>query len=360
MKRTLILLFFIGFQTAVFASAIKEKLSKILDGELAKSKTPGAVLLVSSPTLGTISVAGGLSEVKDKTPMETTNNFRIASMSKTFLAVTVLKLVEEDYFSLDDKIEDLLPDSVDTDRIPNGNLLTVRQLLQMRSGIPNYTDSDAYYELIDKLDEKEWTAQRCVKLVYDEKPNFKPGSSYEYCNTNYLLLQLIVEEATGKSYAAAIREKILKPLNMKNTFIEIHESTNENYLYTNGYTVEDNKLTDVTDYNDGFGLADGGIISDAEDMKTFVQALLENKTLLPEPLLKTMLSTKDEYGLGIYYEEFDDDWVWTHNGNSSGFSGQYYYFEDIKLTIIVLTNCFDTDILSNVVEKVLPIVISGK
>src|SRR3989338_6916692 len=344
-----LLLFLWSCQTFALTDSIKSQLKAILAGQLAESDTPGAVLLVSSPKLGTFTVAAGYADLKDKTPMGPDNNFRIASMSKTFLAVAVLRLIEAGKFSLDDKIADLLPEAIDIDRIPNGSKLTVKQLLQMQSGIPNYTDSDAYYNLIGELEADEWSAKRCVKLVYDQKPNAKPGTAHEYSNTNYLLLQLIVEEQTGKSYAKVIREQILDRLELENTFIEISESDDDYYyLDTHGYTLEEKKVVDVTEYNDGFGLADGGMISTAEDIKTFVQALLQKKTLLSPTMLEIMLTTKDEYGLGIYYEEFDEDWAWTHNGSSSGFSGQYYYFEDQKLTIVVLTNFFDTDILSSV------------
>lgn len=327
------------------------ELQNILNDSISHSSTPGAVLLISSPQKGTITVAAGFADKDKKIPMEITNNFRIASMSKTFLAVTILRLIEQGEFNLNDKIVDLLPDSIDVDRIPNGNQATVKQLLQMRSGIPNYIEYDAFSKLIDKMTGKEWSPELCIQIIYDKKPTFAPGTAYEYSNTNYLLLQLIVENYEGGSYAGTIRREILDPLQLKHTFIETQVSDGNHKLLTKGYTVEDKKLIDVTDYNDGWGMGDGGIISTAADMNIFVRALFINKTLLNPAFLRKMLSFKEDYGLGIWREEINDEWAWSHNGLTSGFQGQYYYFPDSQLTIILLTNNFDTDIIANVLSK---------
>lgn len=347
-------LFIIALALSVSATAknsLRYELQSILNDSIAHSLTPGAVLLVSSPKTGIITVAAGFADKKNKIPMEITNNFRIASMSKTFMAVTVLRLIEQGEFNLNDKMADLLPDSVDVSRIPNGNDVTVKQLLQMRSGIPNYVDYDAYGALIDKMVGKDWTPDLCVRIVYDKKPSFAPGSSYEYSNTNYLLLQLIVENYEGGSYADTIRSEILDPLKLKHTFIETAESDDEHQLTTRGYSVEDKKLFDVTDYNDGWGMGDGGMISTVEDMNIFIRALLIDKTLLKPASLRKMLSFKDEYGLGIWPEDINDETAWSHNGLTSGFQGQYYYFPESQLTVILLTNNFDTDILTDTVSK---------
>src|SRR5579864_2411118 len=98
-----------------------DDLQNLLNNEIEQYKTPGVVLLISSPQKETVSVAAGYSNLKNKTPMTINNNFRIASMSKTFLAVVVLKLSEEGKFNLDDNIADYLPDSIEVDRIPNGD-----------------------------------------------------------------------------------------------------------------------------------------------------------------------------------------------------------------------------------------------
>ncbi|WED43560.1 serine hydrolase domain-containing protein [Legionella cardiaca] len=356
----LFLVAFFPYKAAFADDALVARLKNILDTALTHSSTPGAVLLVSNPQLGTITISAGLADEKSHQPMKDSNNFRIASMSKTFLATTILKLVEEKKLSLDAKIAPLLPNTIDVKRIPNGQRVTIRQLLQMRSGIPNYVEYDTYTDLIVNMVGKTWTPELCIQLVYDKKPSFSPGKSYEYSNTNYLLLQLITEKLTGYPYAASIRQQILAPLQLKNTFIEITESNTKNYLRTHGYQLEDEKLTDVTYLNDGLGMGDSGMVSTVADLDRFIQALLKNKTLLTLATLKTMLRTKDDYGLGIYREEINGYWAWTHNGMSSGFQGQYYYFPKEQLSIVLLTNNFDTDIIEKIIPKVLELLLKNK
>ncbi|KTC75156.1 serine-type D-Ala-D-Ala carboxypeptidase [Legionella birminghamensis] len=338
--------FFLAF-TVFSRGTIESQLQAILNKDLDAS-TPGAVLLVSSPETGLMIVAAGQSNQQTRQSMHTDNNFRIGSISKTFLAVVVLKLIEENKLSLDSKISTLLPNTVDINRIPNGQQLTVRNLLQMRSGIPNYVEYESYYRLIENMVGHQWKPEMLIELVYDKKPKFPPDSSYEYSNTNYLLLQLIVEKLTGHSYADVIKERILIPLEMKGTYVEQNDADTLG-LSTRGYTLAEKQLIDVTYLNDGFGLGDSGMISTVTDLHRFVAALLQEKTLLSSASLKEMLSTKDDYGLGIYREQIGDEWAWTHNGATSGFQGEYYYFPREKLIIVVLTNFFDTEIIDKIV-----------
>lgn len=345
--------------TLAFASDnLPEQLKTKLKESLSGSLTPGAVLLVSSPSIGTISVASGLADKAQQIPMKASDTFRLASMSKTFLAVTVMKLAEIGDIDLDANIADLLPVSIDVSRVPNGNKVTVRQLLQMRSGIPNYTDYDSYSDLVDKMEGQRWSPELGVQLVYDQKPNFEPGKSYEYSNTNYLLLQLIVENKEKTSYSDVMKEQIFDPLHLNDTFVET--GAENNYLSTHGYELDDNELTDVTDLNDGFGLGDGGTISTVADLNHFVQALLKDKTVLKNSTLQQMLAVKDDYGLGIYREKINGEWAWTHNGASSGYQGQYYYFPNQQLSIVLLTNYFDSEITDDLVSKIVKLIAKSK
>jgi D-alanyl-D-alanine carboxypeptidase len=336
---------------------LTKQLQTILDKAVLHSSTPGAVLLVSSPSMDTVTVAAGYADKKTKVLMQTNSNFRVASISKTFLAVVILRLVDEGKISLDQKLVPLLSNVIDLKRVPNGDKVTVRELLQMRSGIPNYVEYDGYDTIIQNEPNHSWTPQEAVAIIYDEKPTFKPDTSYEYSNTNYVLLQLVVEKITGETLAAQIRKYIFTPLNMEHSYMEIQESQAGGFhgLITHGYELKNKRVTDVTAWSDGFGLGDGAIITTATDLAVFVQALLQSKSLLPINLLNQMLTPRshDKYGLGIYLEQVNDEWAWTHNGSSSGFSGQYYYFPTSKQTLIMLTNQFDTDIIDDTVSEVM-------
>lgn len=357
----LFILWGIFSQAAADQNTLPQQLQKMLNTAIASSPdTPGAVLLVSSPTIGTIAVASGIADKITQTPMRTDNNFRLASITKTFLAVTILKMAEQGEINLDDKIVDLLPETMDINRIPNGNKVTVRQLLNMRSGIPNYLEYDAYTDLMKAEPDHHWIPEDGVQMIYDEKPNFEPDKSYEYSNTNYLLLQSIIETVTGNTLSAELRKYIFEPLHLNNTYLEVQEEKPGGFhgLKTHGYELDGKALVDVTTLNDGFGLGDGGIISTAQDLATFVEALLQSKTLLPQDMLKQMLTVKgpDLYGLGIYKEQVNEEWAFTHNGTSSGFVTQFYYFPERKLTLIVLTNSMETDIIDGVASEALTLI----
>jgi len=346
----LLIIFFLPISTFAKVS-LQDRLQSLLNTTVAASRTPGAVLLVSSPSLGTITVAAGYADKENKTPMTIDNNFRVASISKTFLTVAILKLIEQGLLKLDDHIETLLPFTLDTSRIPNCNKASIRNLLQMRSGIPNYVKYASYLQLIKKLNGKIWVPEYCIRLVYDDKPHFSPNRSFEYSNTNFLLLQLIVEKLRGGSYANAIETEVLKPLNLQQTFVETKEWTS-NHLRTRGYAWTGINVSDVTDLNDGLGLADAGMITTVNDLHAFLKALLQDKTLMQPDSLKNMLDMNDEYGLGIWEERINGEKAYSHNGIASGFQGQYYYFPKERLTIILLTNYFDTDLLINFVPQV--------
>lgn len=351
------LCFFMVFSCAFAAdkAQLTAKLQAILDDAIHDSDTPGAVLLVSSPEVGNIIVASGYANLAKKTPMQIDNNFRIASMSKTFLAVTAMKLIADGKLNLDDKAADYLPDDIDVSQIPNGEDVTIRQLLQMRSGIPNYLEYNAYSDKVENEPDHNWIPLDGIKLVYGDDANFVAGKSYEYSNTNYILLQAIIEKMTGKPIAVQFRKDIFSPLDLKHTYVEMQENRTGGFhgLMTNGYELQNKKVINVTTVNDGLGLADGGIISTVQDVATFVQALLQTKSLLPSDKLSEMQKTfgEEHYGLGIYQETVDGELAWTHSGSSAGFSGQYDYFPKLKLTIVLLTNITSSDIRDDVVEK---------
>ncbi len=359
-QKIFLLLYLAIFITTAHANntLATSQLQKLLDATIAEySATPGAALFVSTPTLGTITVTTGYAQKETKTPILTSNNFRIASMSKTFLAVVVLKLIEQGKLQLDENISTLLPATIDIKRIPNGDKVTIRQLLQMRSGIPNYTSYNAYLNKIGKQPDHDWTPAEAIEIIYDQAPTFSPGASYEYSNTNYLLLQSIVEHLTGTTLGAQLRKYIFNPLSLNNTYMEVQEkkSGGFNGLITHGYDVINKKITDVTTLNDGFGLGDGAIISTTEDMGVFVKALLENKSLLSDKSLQQMLQMSDDYGLGIWREEIGNESTWAHSGSSSGFSGEYYYFPDKKLTVVILTNYANSEFFNEMVASTIDI-----
>ena len=317
---------------------LQEQFQKILNSSLKKIKGTGVVCLIRTPTFQWIG-SSGYSNKSKKIPMTPNDKLRIASMTKTYASVVVLKLCEEGKLRLDDKIKKYLPSDI-ISNIPHAQNITIKQLLGMTSGIRSYTEEDSYNDAVEDNPYRiPWQPYEIVKYIYKAKPGFSPGKGWDYSNTNYILLEIIVKSATGNTLAKEMRRIIHNPLNLKNTFMEIQEPRKGGFggLTVRGYSEYGE---DVTEIQDALGLADGGLISTASDVADFMQALLLDKKLLnPEylSLMKT-LHKKEDYGLGLEYIFTKHGTAWGHNGCSSGFSGEMLYLPDKKLIFVLLTN----------------------
>jgi len=294
-------------------------------------------------------VGRGLADLASETPVREQDLFRLASISKVFTASVVLQLVAEGKMELDNPIADYLPDEL-VKHIANAEVATVRQVLQMTSGIYNYTDTDAYYDAIDADPLHEWTAAETLTLIYDEEPDFAPGEDYYYSNSNYNLAQIAIESVTGNSLAKELEARIFAPLGMDSCYLETPEVFAENIV--RGYELNDeDNLDDVTEINDGTGLGDGGIVCSASDLGRFLPSLMNGK-LLDDAMLDEMFDTVDdgeggEYGLGIAYSEGDFGVEIWHDGASSGFQSYMTYLPDEDLTLVILTNYLDSEIITD-------------
>jgi D-alanyl-D-alanine carboxypeptidase len=340
---------------------LEQQLQIILDQVREESETAGAVLLLDMPGLHW-SGASGWADVDAEIPLQPTEMLRIASMTKMFVSTVVLKLSEEGKLDLDDTLGEYLPEEV-VESLPNGKVVTIRQLLAMSSGIPEYLATDEYDDdLEDDPYRAMWTPETLVAYVFDEAADFYPDEDWEYSNTNYVLLELVVNVVSGTSLAAEIRRIILDPLGMQQTFMEKHEPRAGGFggLRVRGY--EDGE--DVTEINDALGAGDGGLISDADGLARFLSALLRKKTLLTPASLKTMqtihlFSEEDDgsgYGLGIEYLNTDFGEAWGHNGSSAGFQGDMLYFPKDDLIFVLLSNNADADMFDDVLEQVFELV----
>ncbi len=334
---------------------LNAKAQKFLNDSLQDHSAPGVVMLISNDKVGTVVFAAGESNIENHTRMKVDDTFRIASMSKTFIAAAILKLVDEGKLKISDPISMLLPSSMDVKRLPNGEALTVKDLLQMRSGLPDYYQSDEYNALFSDDKNHIVTATEAVSTIYDKKPLFSPGKKYNYSNTNYVILQLIIEKVTQKPLAQALNSLIIDPLHLTHTYITEEKdftNANDHRLTTHGYTLDDNKkFIDVTKKYDGTGLGDGCVVTDLSDLQKFLKALLEDKTFISSDGLKQMLHLVDDYGLGISAEETPSGIYYTHNGDASGYSGQYYLDKSNNL-VIILTNSDETKFIGDLSDNI--------
>lgn len=319
-------------------------LQAILDDYVGEDE-PGVVLLVSSPA-GTWTAAAGLADLERGTPVRSSDQFRIASASKMLVSVVAQQLAEEGKIRLDDPIIAYLPDEI-IDNIENADSATIRQLLNMTSGIFDYTQSDAFNDAVVDDPGHTWTALETVRYAYDEAADFSPGAGYAYSNTNYNLLQLVIENVTGSTLAEQLDARIFQPLGMKNSFLE----TQLGAKLVRGYEGGD----DVTLVNDGVGLGDGGIVTTAGDLALFMRGLFGGKLLKS---LDAMTDWVDDgegagYGLGLGYLETEFGDAYGHAGASSGFQSNVVYLPEGDVVVVVLTNNFDSEIVEDLTYEAL-------
>ena len=192
----------------------------------------------------------GWKDRENKLPAHHKSLFKIGSISKLYTAVAATKLVKEKRLSFNKTLADYLPEL--RNRIENAEEITLRMMIQHRSGIPNFTDNPAYWE-----NEQE-NGKNALDFALDLPATFKPNGGYKYSNTNYLLLRRIMDNILGYSHNLYIKEKILIPLELKNTFFSITEVDLDNVM--SGYYVG---------YEEDFKAREYGMMATAEDVGLF-------------------------------------------------------------------------------------------
>jgi CubicO group peptidase (beta-lactamase class C family) len=196
--------------------ALQQILQQALDGTR-EADVPGASIAIVSPA-GSWFGASGVANTQTRTPLKADDRFQIGIITKTFVATTVLQLVQEGKLRLDDKLTQLLPDRV-TKNVPNAANITLRQLLQHTSGIADYTDVLFTQAATNPgVFLQEWQPEELVGLINGVPPLVNPGEAWRYSSTNFVLVGLIVEATTDRSIGREIRDRILTPLGIDSTF----------------------------------------------------------------------------------------------------------------------------------------------
>ena len=173
---------------------------------------PGVVVVLRTPQ-GEFTVSYGTTLLGATSPPGADTHFRIASNTKTMTAAVIMLLAQEGKLSLDDPVSKYVPS------VPNGDNITIAQLLEMRSGLYNYTNDPIISKTIDTDPAKVWTPAELLAIAFAHPPNFLPGKDYEYNNTNYALLGLVAEKLDGKPLANCFQDRLFGPLGMKDTLL---------------------------------------------------------------------------------------------------------------------------------------------
>jgi len=265
----------------------------------------------------TFTPTAGVRNVETGTPVRDGLRHRVGSITKTFTATTVLQLSGERRIDLDAPIGRYLPRLVPADV---GRTVTVRMLLNHTSGIGDY-DSVllATLEGIIEMGRTTYRPEELVRLGIEAGPTHAPGTDWSYSNTNYVLAGLIVEKVTGRSLESEVNRRILRPLQLRDTYFEGADPVIRG-PHMRAYVPwpPDGELRDFTRYNMSWGWAAGDLVSTAADLNTFYRALLTGKVLNQRLLAEMQTTVDDYYGLGLYSVRLPCGVFWGHDGGTIG------------------------------------------
>ncbi|HEU0101769.1 MAG TPA: serine hydrolase domain-containing protein [Mycobacteriales bacterium] len=294
------------------------RLQALLD-ELVANGASGAYALVNDGS-GTTRLASGAATLAPRRALEPDARVRAGSITKTFTATVALQLVGERRLALEDTVERWLPGLV-----PNGDRITVRQLLNHTSGLYNYTDEDFATQLFTQP--KVYRAPReLVALSTAQPPLFPPGKGWSYSNTNFILVGLIAQAVTGRRVGELIHDRIIAPLNLTSTSFPTFTWKIDG-PHAHGYyppSLTGAGYVDVTAISASWAGAAGALVSNGPDLQRFYRALLSGELLAPAQL-REMQTTVDVdptfgYGLGLYAQRSVCGTAWGHDGSVPGYA----------------------------------------
>ena len=337
-------------------------LQGLVEATAKKLLLPGAMVLLRTPQ-GDFAFGYGATELGGTIPPRADTHFRAGSNTKTMMAVVILQLAQEGKIGLDDPVSKYIP------RVPNGDEITISQLLKMRSGLYNYTDAPELSVSLDQDPTKAWTPEELLAIAFKRPPLFAPGTEYDYCNTNYTLLGLIAEKLEGAPLAKVFQDRLFGPLGMTHTLLPanasntIPEPYSHGYLYgSSSYALVDTpypadlqaaakagtlKPNDDTGQNPSYASAAGGVISTADNLATWMRALVGGKVLNADyqrqwfDSLQPQDPTKplgQKYGYGISQITFGPNSVYFHGGEMPGYNSFMGYDPVNDVTLVIWTN----------------------
>jgi D-alanyl-D-alanine carboxypeptidase len=298
-----------SLRRARFDPRLARQLQQALDEAVAgpEPHAPGAILHVESPAGGAWTGAAGIGRRAPEVPMRVGDRFRAGSVAKPFVAVVVLQLVEERRLSLDARLPDVLPRSV-VRRFPHAADISVRMLLSHRSGIPEWS-TPAADKIVAQHPAKVWTVSEMLDRAAAQRPLFAPGTKFSYSNTNYNLLGLVIEHASGRSWRHEVTHRVLNPLGLRQTALPAPGNLSLMGPHAHGYLQVDGKTIDLTAVDPSMAGAAGGsaLVTTVHDLSRFLVGLLANRLFRHRETLHQMLDFSPApgeggrvgYGLGI-------------------------------------------------------------
>jgi D-alanyl-D-alanine carboxypeptidase len=308
-------------------------IDEYIQNAMRKHHVPGTSVAVVRRGEVVLAKGYGQANVELSVPATEDTVYQLASVTKTFTATAIMLLVQEGKLTLDDKVTKHLSD------LPNAwDPVTVRHLLNHTSGIKSYTSVKNFFKTV----RKDYAQREILGLVAKEPLEFAPGEKWNYSNSGYFLLGMLIEKVTGKTYGEFLDERIFRPLRMTHTRINDLHAIIPNRAQ--GYTWNGKELRNGEYTSPSQPFSAGMLVSSVSDMLKW-DAALDSESLITKTILERMWTTtplgKGEpagYGFGWQVGKVNGHRRVSHGGGIPGFSTDISRFVDDKLTVIVLAN----------------------
>lgn len=329
---------------------LRRKLQAVLDEWHRAGKFPGATAGVTLADGTSFGLAVGLSDKEANKPMKPADLMLAGSVGKTYAAAVALQLVSEGRLVLDEKVEKYLGSEAWYSRLPNAKDITIRQLMNHTSGLVRYEFKEQFTKDLSANPAKTWKPEELIAYVFDTTAPFEAGKSWEYSDTNYIVLGMVIEKITGRKFYDLARTRVLEPFKLKNTR---PSDSREIKGLVQGYAgaanpfggkdavIENGKFI----INPQFEWTGGGYASTAEELSRWAKFMYEGHgfppAMLPEMLNGTsapMLGRETKYGLGVIIRQTRAGTSYGHSGFFPGYMTDMLYFPEHKIAVAVQVN----------------------
>lgn len=315
------------------AQNLDRKIDSLIQSDFKDNNGPGGVFLVSQKGKPIYKKAFGMANLELDSKVNTNSVFQIGSMTKQFTAIAILILEEQGKLKVTDPISKYIPS------YPNGNNISIHQLLTHTSGIKDFTKMKS----LSDIAQKEMTPEQMVDFFNNEPIDFNPGEKFEYNNSGYLVLGYIIELTSGENYEDFIRKNIFEKVGMANSYYASDRKIIKNRAY--GYHKKSSGYVNKTVINFSVPFSSGSLMSTLDDMLKWQNALNQSLLLSPKQQVKAFTRYKlnngqeIEYGYGWHLKNIDGIPTREHGGSIFGFKSMAVYIPSKDIYVVGFSNC---------------------
>jgi D-alanyl-D-alanine carboxypeptidase len=331
-------------------TALRNELDSTLQAIYDAANFPGATAAVAMPDGSTLALAVGYSDSTRHVRMRPEDRMLQGSVGKTYYAAVAMQLVGEGRLDLDTRVSAYLGDHSWYSRIPNASDITVRNLMTHTSGVMRYEFKEQFLIDLQSDPDKHWTPEERVAYVLDEEPQFAAGEGWEYSDTNYILLGMIIESLTGRALYDEVETRLLEPLQLRNTvpadgrvvpgLVQGYAGAGNPFSGTDEMLLDDGRFA----INPQLEWAGGGYASTTEDLARWAKADYEGRAFDPKLLpmvldgVPAQLGPGSSYGLGVIIQETPLGTTYGHSGFFPGYLTQVAYYPEHRFAVAVQVN----------------------